>query len=444
MNFRGVFTAATPQFLSITHPERTLVARAGRPLTCPASRALAVGIYSEHHRLVDEVIERVAPYPVHRFQGRGIVTCAGGPRFFTCAWVLVRVLRDILKTALPVQVWHRGAAEIDPLMRALLERYDVEVIDACGIASLRPPSQGWALKPFAILHSRFQEVLFLDADNVPAVDPARLFAAAPYRETGAIFWPDLKPIPVESPIWEICRVPYRDEPSFESGQIVLDKARCWKALLLTMHMNERGDFYYQHLYGDKDTFHMAWRYLEQPYSMVPHPPRLILGEQVDPLFVYLSWVLGQCDFDGGVILQHRNTPKFILFGKNPRYPGFVYEEECLGFLDELARLWNGRVSTLELQPPEDYQSNGATRWFRYVRVSHEEKMIEFQPNQRIGYGSSRWERTWRVIPEGPTSVLEILGDEYVTCRLTRHQDGVWRGRWLRYERNPVELIPWRA
>ena len=206
-----------------------------------------MSIYSEYHRLVDEVIQRAAPYPAHRFQGRGIVTCAGGPRFFTCAWVLVRVLRDILKTALPIQVWHRGAAEIDPLMRALLERYDVEVIDACGIASLRPPSQGWALKPFAILHSRFQEVLFLDADNVPAVDPARLFAAAPYRETGAIFWPDLKPIPVESPIWEICRVPYRDEPSFESGQMVLDKARCWKALLLTMHLNERANFYYRHV-----------------------------------------------------------------------------------------------------------------------------------------------------------------------------------------------------
>lgn len=51
---------------------------------------------------------------------------------------------------------------------------------------------------------------------------------------------------------------------------------------------------------------------------------------------------------------------------------------------------------------------------------------------------------WRVIPEGATSVLEILGDKFVTCRLTRHEDGVWRGRWLRYERNPVELIPWDA
>ena len=401
-----------------------------------------MGIYSEYHRLQDEVIAGAAPYPAHRFKGRGIVTCAGGSRYFTCVWVLVRVLRDMIKTTLPIQVWHRGAMEIDPPMRALLERYHVEVVDASTIESHPMPHERWALKPFAILHSRFQEVVFLDADNVPAIDPERLFAFAPYRETGAIFWPDLHPIPAESPIWEICRVPYRDEPSFESGQMVLDKARCWKALLLTMHMNEHAAFYYQHVNGDKDTFHMAWRLLQQPYSMVPHPPRLIIGGRADPLFVYSSFVLGQRDFEGRVILQHRNTPKFILFGKNPRYPGFVYEQECLGFLDELAMLWNGRVSTLELQPPEGYRSNDGARWFRYVQISSHDRLIELLPNQQIGFGSSPRERTWRVIPEGATSVLEILGEEYVTCRLTRQEDGVWRGRWLRYERTPVELIPW--
>jgi hypothetical protein len=284
--------------------------------------------------------------------------------------------------------------------------------------------------------------VFLDADNLPTLDPALLFALPPYRETGAVFWPDLEPIPADSPIWEICRVPYRDESSFESGQMVLDKARCWKALLLTMHMNERADFYYRHVYGDKDTFHMAWRFLEQPYSMVPYPPELILSEWSGPLFVYVTFVLGQRDFEGRVILQHRNTPKFILFGQNPRYPGCVFEAECRVFLDELARLWNGRVSTFELQPPAECRSSGAARWFRYVRLSHDEQMIELLPDQTIGHGKSRSERTWRVLAEGPTSILEILGNEYVTCRLTRHEDGVWRGRWLRFERYPVELIPW--
>jgi hypothetical protein len=400
-------------------------------------------MYSEYHRLQDEAIQSAEPYPSQRVRGRGIVICAGGPRLFTCAWVLVRVLREVLHTTLPIQVWHRGASEMDPPMRALLERHGVEVVDACGIASHSPPMPGWALKPFAILHSPFREVLFIDADNVPAVDPAQLFETAPYRETGAIFWPDLEPIAADSPIWQICRVPYRNEPSFESGQIVLDKARCWKALLLTMHLNEHADFYYRHLYGDKDTFHMAWRFLGLPYSMAPYPPRLMLSEPSDPLFVYISWVLGQRDFEGRIVFQHRNTPKFILFGRNPHYPGFRYENECLAFLDDLAVLWNGRVSTLCLAPPDPRQiAAGTAKWFRYVRLSHDETMIELLPDQRIGRGSSRWERSWRVVPEGGASVLEIFGDQFLMGRLSRYEDGVWRGRWLRYERFPVELIPW--
>jgi Mannosyltransferase putative len=367
------------------------------------------------------------------------VTCAGGPRYFTCVWVLVRVLRELLKTSLPIEVWHRGAAEIDPLMRALLERHNVEMVDACALQSL--PAERWALKPFAILHSRFEEVVFLDADNVPLIDPALVFEIDAYRETGALFWPDLSPLPRESPAWEACRVPYRDEPSFESGQLVLDKARSWKPLLLAMHMNERADFYYHQMHGDKDTFHMAWRFLERPYGMAPGPPRKMLTQWIDPLFHQWSFVLGQHDFQGRVIFQHRNWPKFVLFGRNPRYQGFVYEEECLRFLDDLAGLWDGRVARLDLPPPEEARRPGPSRWFRYVMVSDHERWIELRADQTIGYNSAQMERTWRAIPDGERTVLEILGDDYLTCRLTRQGDGVWRGRWLRYERCPVELIP---
>ena len=40
-------------------------------------------------------------------------------------------------------------------------------------------------------------------------------------------------------------MPYRDEPEFESGQIVLDKKRCFSALSLAMWFNEYSDFWYQ-------------------------------------------------------------------------------------------------------------------------------------------------------------------------------------------------------
>ena len=140
---------------------------------------------------VDAAARAIAPYP-GGFAGRGITICAGGFRYFTNAWVLIRMLRK-LGCELPVQFWYYGEQEMDGKMRRMVEPYGVECVDArrkaeevgCRI------SQGWPLKPLSILHSPFEEVLALDADNIPIRNPEYLFEEAAYRETGAIFWPDV-------------------------------------------------------------------------------------------------------------------------------------------------------------------------------------------------------------------------------------------------------------
>jgi hypothetical protein len=60
------------------------------------------------------------PFPGGRFDGRGIVICAGGARLFTCAWVCAGLLRRHLGCTLPIEVWHLGPSEMGPPMRALL------------------------------------------------------------------------------------------------------------------------------------------------------------------------------------------------------------------------------------------------------------------------------------------------------------------------------------
>jgi hypothetical protein len=151
----------------------------------------------------------------------------------------------------------------------MVETLGVKCVDAEKIRQEHPVRtlNGWELKPYAILHCPFREVLYLDSDNVSLVNPDFLFGTAQYQETGAIFWPDFGRLKADRSIWHLTGVPYRDEPEFESGQIVVDKERCWKPMLLTMWMNEYSDFWYRHIHGDKETFHMAWRKLNQRYSM---------------------------------------------------------------------------------------------------------------------------------------------------------------------------------
>ena len=49
-------------------------------------------------------------YP-DRFDGRGIVIPGGGMRYFTCAWVCIRMLRS-LGCTLPIELWHCGPEEM--------------------------------------------------------------------------------------------------------------------------------------------------------------------------------------------------------------------------------------------------------------------------------------------------------------------------------------------
>jgi len=200
-------------------------------------------------------MEHIIHLPPPSDSARGIVICAGGAKYFPCAWVAMRMLRQ-LGCELPIEFWHLGPEEMPREWAEAVGPFNVRCVDGREVRKEHPARtlNGWELKCYAILHSAFREVILLDADNVVVVNPEFLFETPEYKEHGAIFWPDIGNMSPRRDIWKITEVPYRDEPEFESGQIVVDKARCWQALNLAMHYNEHSDFYYQHVYGDKGRF----------------------------------------------------------------------------------------------------------------------------------------------------------------------------------------------
>ncbi len=51
--------------------------------------------------------------------------------------------------------------------------------------------KGFALKAFALAFvTTFRQVLLLDADNMPLVDPGPLFSDPSFKAAGNLFWPD--------------------------------------------------------------------------------------------------------------------------------------------------------------------------------------------------------------------------------------------------------------
>ncbi|HVB65092.1 MAG TPA: hypothetical protein VNE17_10200, partial [Nitrolancea sp.] len=141
-----------------------------------------------------------------------------GGRYIVSGWVLLSILRQVHRCRLPIEIWYLGDNDLPPHVRTLFERFDVEFVDACRdqrIAGPRP-STGWELKAFAIVLSRFAEIVYLDADNIPLTDPAALFDEPRYRTTGALFWPDIRVTNRFNPIWSIVGTPAPDGPEFES------------------------------------------------------------------------------------------------------------------------------------------------------------------------------------------------------------------------------------
>jgi hypothetical protein len=291
-------------------------------------------------RLALEAFLEELPRPNREYHGRGIVICAGGARYFTNAWICITSLRR-LGCQLPVQVWYLGRGEMDPEMEHLLHSLKVQCVDATRVREKHPVRRigCWEGKAFALLHCSFREVLLLDADNLPLRDPTFLFDTPEFAEAGALFWPDRGRSPRSDPIWRSCDLEVPREPEFESGQIVVDKHRCWPALRLALWFNEHSDFYYRHIHGDKDTFSLAFRRLKTPYRQVPHPPEPFLGG------VY------QHDFRGLRLFQHRMFSKWTLMPRPASAAVSEADHKCLADLQELRTRWDGRMAWLKRKFP---------------------------------------------------------------------------------------------
>ena len=398
-----------------------------------------------HRAMLDAVCGVDFPYPEGRFAGRGIVICGGGEKYLPSVYVLVRLLRH-LGCTLPIEVWHLGAQEMPEKMRSPLSEQGVVCMDGAAMRQVHPARRlgGWELKCYALMHSAFAEVLLLDADNCPLRDPEFLFRTPQYAEHGAIFWPDYTRFARGQAVWPASGISYRDEPEFESGQIVVDKARCWRALNVAMHLNEHSDWWYRVVHGDKDTFHLAWRKIGQTYAMP--------DKSVEPLEATML----QFDFAGRRLFQHRNFAKWKLEG-NRHVPGFRLEEECLTFAADLHARWSPGLPRC-VQKWKSFKAPTTLRKLAaklcrdpldYVRAGHGSRPMEFCPDGTIGHGSAACERWWnlrvaKAAPGGARAVqLEVFGEAGLTFRVRRTSSGEWHGAWVAYERSKVTLRPIR-
>lgn len=232
-----------------------------------------------------------AGYPKKTFKGDGVVIASGG-KYMPVAIVTLRMLRRVSPT-IPVEIFVSDQREYE---HELCTKVAPQLNAKCFILSelfgydftLEWELRTYQLKAMAILASSFERVLFLDADSMPVRSVEPLFEQEPFKSHGYVLWPDYWCRTVSTHFYNVTgitlgdrvrgdltvtdpsKIPQADrkgamrDKANESGQILVDKRRHLRSLLLAVYYNLLGPKVYYALImqagpgeGDKDTFFAA-------------------------------------------------------------------------------------------------------------------------------------------------------------------------------------------
>jgi hypothetical protein len=239
---------------------------------------------------------------------RGIVIPTGSDTFrFACHLVLA--IRNVHNSSLPIQIVYAGDTDLPPKERELLAQFveDVEFVDILKVLdneTLQLETGGWAIKAFAALSSRYEEVILLDADAVLVQAPEFVFEQKGYNDTGVLLYHDRllwqhgfkerhewwrKQMEHHTPSLALNKsLVWTEEYAEEgdSGLIVMDKGRlavlmgllhiCWQNTYAV-----REEITYKITYGDKESYWFGFELSGTPFAFETHYGSIAGWKQID-------------------------------------------------------------------------------------------------------------------------------------------------------------------
>jgi Mannosyltransferase putative len=132
----------------------------------------------------------------------GIVISAGKNGGFRWAMHQIIVLRKVLNSTLPIEVFYGGEDDLPKEYQTFIHSLQTEFphagpITAVDITQKFPDPDNilglpgrWAMRPFSLLASSFKTAILTDADTIFLQDPRIILEEPKYKEFGSVFWHD--------------------------------------------------------------------------------------------------------------------------------------------------------------------------------------------------------------------------------------------------------------
>ena len=261
-------------------------------------------------------------YPADGYSGRGVVLTGGGVKHFGGAVVVFATLRKQGCT-LPGELWVT-AAEREDMPAAVVGALETQLGAAVRVlpASGKGELGGYAAKTGTLMLSSFREVLFIDSDNVPITNACDLFEDDAYKQTGAMLWPDFWPASAAPELQTITGTKTLLNSTHETGQMVFDKQRVWRPLMVAAYFNMLGPGLYYKLFtdyvgeGDKETFAHAFLTEGLPEYTVSRPVSTAGSKwtnQTSGVEERFGYTMVQRRPSGEALFLHQNNHKTTFF-----------------------------------------------------------------------------------------------------------------------------------
>ena len=217
--------------------------------------------------------------------------------------ILVHNLHNLfnrLGCSLPIELWQIGHEISIKASKAIMkfrEKHDIRFKNVKYIADNPDHWKGWQIKAFALKHSDFDEVIVCDCDILFGINPEVIFRDENYIKTGTFFFRDYeynspgsvkdianrsqfiqKLMPQKSQHfpkeWDFIYDGYYQHfrhkwDYMEAGVLYINKAKHGKVVDTIFELNSKWPETYKYIYGDKETFWLAFVMHNLPFYMNP-------------------------------------------------------------------------------------------------------------------------------------------------------------------------------